>query len=808
MGMETMFETTFEKVQEHVQNFEANKHAYLALDYSEAAVRKDFIDKFFIALGWDVNHDVQKNPYEQEVKVEPPVSVGANQRHADYAFRLAPHFNDVRFFVEAKKPSVLIATKENYFQVIRYGWNSQTPLAVLTDFQQFHVIDCRFRPDPDTALNHSVATFHYTEYTDREKFAQIYWLFSREAVLAGSLQKRAAELPTPRGKAVQRGLFPGAYKSVDESFLEQLDELRIDLARAFKDIDSDFDSETLTELTQRTIDRLVFLRFLEDKGIEIHDSIDKFGNTSTSWEDFIAACHRLDGIYNGIIFKKHSILDAPDFRVDDVVFGGICENLASVNTPYDFNSIPIHILGSIYERFLSNVIVASAKHARIEKEPETRKAGGVYYTPEYICRYIVTNTVGKIIMGKTPNEIAAMRFADIACGSGSFLLCIYDFLLQYHGSYFNTLSKKEKSRTVKSGDCIERDGKLYLSLRKKREILLNNIYGVDIDAQAVEVTQLSLFLRLLQEETTVSARQYQLDFEHVRQMKKLLPDLSKNIVCGNSLIGIDNLDVQLFSSDEERKLNPMNFDDAFPEIMKNGGFDAIIGNPPYVRPHKLTTTTKQLLWAQYSTFVAKSDLYSCFMERGLSLTRQGGRFSYIVPQTWTSLESFTTIRKFIIENAQVLKLVQLPKKVFAEATVETCIFVFERCPAEQIHSDYLIQVEYLDEDGQSLFVREFPQQNIANAHLYNFQLYTKNEQRGILDKVISKGSPLGQFVKFVYGFKTADDAKFIHKDNKFKDDRLFIRSAAIQRYGHTPPEEYVRYVPDLMTNSLKFSRWH
>jgi adenine-specific DNA-methyltransferase len=634
--LESRFKIAFEVVQELVRTFEASKRAYLGQDYSEAQVRKDFIDKFFIALGWDVNHDIQKNPYEQEVKVEPSVIVGATQRHADYAFRLAPNFNDVRFYVEAKKPSATIATKENYFQVIRYGWNSQTPLAVLTDFKHFHIIDCRFKPDPDTALNNSIATYHYTEYADREKFALIYWLFSREAVFAGSIQKRASELPKPHGKVVQRGLFPGAYKPVDESFLEELDEFRTDLARAFKITDPDLDSETLTELTQRTLDRLVFLRFLEDKGIEIRDSINNFGDKGTVWEDFIAACRRLDDIYNGIVFKQHSILDIPTFRVDNAIFEGICERLAAVNTPYDFNSIPIHILGSIYERFLGNVIIATAKRVHIEEKPDIRKAGGVYYTPEYISRYIVTNTVGKLIAGRTPNEIADMRFADIACGSGSFLLCIYDFLLQYHGSYYNALSERERARTLKSGDCIERSGKIFLSLRKKREILINNIYGVDIDAQAVEVTQLSLFLRLLQEETTVSTRQYLLEFEHIRQMRKLLPDLNKNIICGNSLIGRD-FQQDLFGEDE-RELNPMNFEDAFPEVMKRGGFDAVVGNPPYRREldykHLLNQIGLGTFGQKYRS--PRMDLWYYFVHRGLEILKPKGVLSFIVNAYWTS----------------------------------------------------------------------------------------------------------------------------------------------------------------------------
>jgi adenine-specific DNA-methyltransferase len=537
-------ETAHKRVSELVERFQANQAGYLSSDYQEAEARKDFIDKFFMALGWDVNHEVQTNPYAQEVKVERSIVAGG-QRRADYAFYLEPNYRDVRFFVEAKKPSVDIGTRENYFQLIRYGWNAETPLAVLTDFEQFHIIDCRYKPDIETALGRAIAKYHYSDYTKRDKFAEIYWLFSHEAVTLGSLEERARELPKPRGKAVQRGLFPGGYQSIDESFLKELDEHRVTLARTFKRRNPRLDSDTLTELAQRTLDRLIFLRFLEDKGIEMQRLVDTFGAKGPAWEDFIAASHRLDGVYDGVVFRRHGILDSDQFRVDDAVFADICESLVHVNSPYDFNAIPIHILGSIYERFLGKVIVATAKRIRVEDKPEVRKAGGVYYTPEYIVRYIVEKTVGRLIAGKAPDQIKEMRFCDIACGSGSFLLGIYDFLLDYHGTYYN-----QRPAKARKGDCITRDGNLYLSLQKKREILLNNIYGVDIDPQAVEVAQLSLYLRLMQDETAVSTHQYLLDFEHTARMKRLLPDLGKNIIRGNSLIGTDILDGQLFTADQ------------------------------------------------------------------------------------------------------------------------------------------------------------------------------------------------------------------------------------------------------------------
>lgn len=665
MTTQDAFEAAFARVNELAETFKANEARYLSADYQEAEARKDFIDKFFIAMGWDVNHDVQTNPYEQEVKVE---KSAAEQRRADYAFHLAPNFRDVRFFVEAKKPHGDVATAENCFQTIRYGWNSDTPLAVLTDFEQFHILDCRYKPDPATATSRSIATYHYSDYADRNKFAEIYWLFSREAVADGSIEKRAKDLPKPRGKAVQRGLLPGGYQSIDDAFLKELDQYRIDLAKAFKQQNPELDSQTLTELAQCTLDRLVFMRFLEDKGIEPERLVDNFGDKGAAWEGFIAASRRLNSIYNGIVFRQHALLDAPDFRVDGTAFAGICESLSHSNSPYDFNAIPIHILGSIYERFLGKVIVATDKRVRVEEKPDVRKAGGVYYTPEYIVRYIVENTVGKLIEGKTPEQIAEMRFADISCGSGSFLLAVYDLLLTYHGNYYNHNPGK-----ARKDDCVRRNGILYLSLAKKRDILLKNIYGVDIDFQAVQVCQLSLYLKLLQDETTTSAHQYLLEFAHVARLKRLLPDLSKNIVCGNSLVGRDILEGQLFENGDERALNPMNFEDAFPAVMKRGGFDAVVGNPPYVRIQGFPRAQIEYFTRRYRSATGNCDLYVSFVDRGYGLLKSGGRLGYIVPNKFFRTDYGVGLRELIAEEHAVAAIVDFGFSQVFDAATYTCL---------------------------------------------------------------------------------------------------------------------------------------
>jgi len=829
--MPSGFDAALAKVKELVAVFRANEGFYLSPSYQEQEARRDFIDKFWLALGWDVNHETQKNPFEQEVKVERR-ELGSSQRRADYAFYLAPNFRDVKFYVEAKKPHGDIATADNYFQTIRYGWSSSTPVAVLHDFEQFEILDCRYRPHIDTALAQNIRKYHFRQYEDPDQFAEIYWLFSREAVADGSLEKFAETLPKKRGKAVQRGLLGDAWKKIDESFLGELDEFRDELARAFKGGNPRLDGEILTELTQRTLDRLVFLRFLEDKHIEPQNRIAYFGDKGTAWQDFVAESRRLDGIYNGIVYKKHEILDSPDFKLDDDVFSGICERLSHLNSPYDFNAIPIHILGSIYERFLGKVIISTDKRARVEEKPEVRKAGGVYYTPEYIVRYIVENTVGTLIAGKTPAQIAEMRFADIACGSGSFLLGVYDLLIRHHTAYYN-----ENSGKTKKGDVVERDDGLHLSLQKKREILLNNIYGVDIDPQAVEVAQLSLYLKLLQDETPASARHHQLEFQET-----LLPSLNKNIVCGNSLIGTDILTGQLFASEEERKLNPMDFEQRFPHIFKTaggvlrempipldfsfpgvplhgsfsykklkrpkavppaiaqteGGFDAIVGNPPYVRPHNLGDTVKKYFWQHYLTFTHKSDLYCCFMEKATRLLKPGGLFSYIVSQGWLRLNSFQDLRRFILQNYRIIQLVELPYNVFAHAQVSTGIFVFGKSLKEKKDKIQILRGTPVANAAVFDIVREIPQKVFHETFQNVFDVSLSPETEAIKEKM-RRGIPIAANYEICFGLKTGDDEKYLHhKKGLHPDDKPLLRGEDVKRYETKYKGEYVWYVPKKM----------
>jgi len=830
--MPSNFDQAFEQVKQLAADFKANEKFYLSPLYQEAETRRDFIDKFLLALGWDVNHDTQKNPYEQEVKVERKEQ-GLSQRHADYAFYLAPNFHDVKFHVEAKKPFADIATPDNYFQTICYGWNSKTSVAVLFDFEQLEIVDCRFKPNLETALERNLKKFHYSQYSDKEEFAEIYWLFSREAIAGGSLEKYAQALPKKRG-AAQRGLVSGGDQFVDEAFLEALDAHRDALAHIFKNHNPKLDGETLTEVTQRTLDRLVFMRFLEDKHIEPEPLVAGFGERGSAWGNFITASRRLDGIYNGVVFKKHDILERPNFKIDDEQFAKICKALCHVNSIYNFNSIPIHILGSIYERFLGKVIVATDKRARVEEKPEVRKAGGVYYTPEYIVRYIVENTVGRLIAGKTPAQIAEMRFADIACGSGSFLLGVYDLLIRHHARFYN-----ENRAKAKMDEVVERDDGLHLSLEKKREILLNNIYGVDIDRQAVEVAQLSLYLKLLQDETPGSARTYQLEFHET-----LLPSLNKNIVCGNSLIGTDILTGQLFASEEEKKLNPMDFEQRFPHIFArgtggsvlretamsvdfdypgapmhgsfsykkkkfpkytpppmletNGGFDAIIGNPPYrmLQPHNTDSGTLAYLRNHYVAADFKIELFHLFLQRAISLVNSGGFQSYIVPTTVLNNVYAESLRKWLLNKCCIEQICVARGRVFADADVHTSVMVFRVEPENRKRDQQLIQTTA--EMGQAFaakpqFSGKTKQATFSELPGCVWNILVNEQNKSLISRLANEFPALKKLTAINRGLITGDRDKYFVGSKKTKDHVPIIAGGDVQRYLVAKSSEFVLF---------------
>ena len=666
--------TAPETVHELVAKFDQHRKEYQT-HKNETELRREFLDPFFEALGWDVFNKKSYSERFKEVLHEASVEVEGKAKAADYAFRAG---DKTIFFVEAKKPSVNIGENpEPAFQLRRYGWSAKLPVSILTDFEQLAVYECRTKPSKkDKASFGRVKLYHYSEYI--EKWDEIAGVFSREAVLQGAFEQFAEEAKGKKGTA-----------QVDDAFLEEIERWRDMLARNIALRNPSIQNEReLNYAVQLTIDRIIFLRIGEDRGIEPEGQLQEIGNPAAIgrgngeqvYAELVALFRRADTRYNSGLFHfsneqgQSSNPDSltPDLQIDDKVLKDILHNLYYPESPYVFTYLSADILGQVYEQFLGKVIRLTEGHrAKVEEKPEVRKAGGVYYTPTYIVNYIVENTVGKLVEGKTPGQVANLKVLDPACGSGSFLLGAYQFLLNWHDDWY-THNQPEKWAKGKEPAIYQAiDGDWRLTTNERKRILLNNIYGVDIDAQAVEVTKLSLLLKVLEGESG----QLTLGFERV------LPDLGENIKCGNSLIGSDYYDerqMPLLPDEEFYRINAFDWKKEFASIFVQSGFDAIIGNPPYVRMEAFKEI-KDYLRKNYACHEERSDIYAYIIERVHKIMKQGGLFGMIVSNKFLRANYGKPLRDFIQENASVNKVVDfagLP--VFKGATVRTIILLTSR----------------------------------------------------------------------------------------------------------------------------------
>jgi hypothetical protein len=401
---------------------------------------------------------------------------------------------------------------------------------------------------------------------------------------------------------------------------------------------------------------------------------------------------RADGRYNSGLFHFTPERERPEppddltlgLAIDDKPLTDILQKLYFPDSPYEFSVLPIEILGQVYEQFLGKVIRLTEGHrAKVEEKPEVRKAGGVYYTPSYIVDYIVQHTVGTLLGEKTPSQASKLRVLDPACGSGSFLIGAYRYLLDCHLQWYMEDDAEKHARGKSPKLYRGPAGDWRLTTAEKKRILLNNIYGVDIDPQAVEVTKLSLLLKVLEGESGETLAN-QLRIFHERA----LPDLGGNIKCGNSLISSDFYNgnqLQLFDDEDRFRINAFDWRDdekGFGRIMSAGGFDAVIGNPPYVRMEAFKEQ-KIYLRQHYTTHDERSDLYVYFIERELQLLRKSGRFGMIVSNKFLRANYGRNLRSHVVEVANVERIVDLAGlRVFGKPTVRTVLLIAEKGAAK------------------------------------------------------------------------------------------------------------------------------
>lgn len=689
-----------------VREFRAGAAVYKdAKKFDEAKIRAGFLDPLFEALGWPVRSGQRRIGRDREVVVEDRAGKG-NKKRPDYGFYAR---GDLKFYVEAKPPSRDLSKDDHaVFQLKSYVWSERAPLGVLTDFEEFKTFHGAFKPrfdKPDMGRVPALC-FGFVDYLDQ--FDLLFETFSRDAVIEGSIERLLASVLSStirqRGQ-VERDLFKvrGA-RAVDDDFLDALATWREELAKGMARSNTFRDGYQLTEAVQRFLDRLVFTRVAEDRGIErsltlvrARERWESDGRKKPLYGYLIQLFRQLAPQFNGGLFSPHPLSDQATLE-DDKILTTILDSLYFPEGQYKFDAMPVELFGAVYERFLGSVVrVTDGGHrAKVEEKPEVRHAGGVYYTPRFIVDAIVEKTVGPLVVGKSPSEVLKLRIIDPACGSGSFLLGAFQFLIDWHLRYF-AVPGREQTKEFKKSAYIDANGDLRLLLQKKREILVNCIYGVDLDPQAVEVAQMSLYLKLLEEEAEETlALQRSLE---MWKADKYLPDLASNLRCGNSLLDSQDLNPSLlWKEEDERRINAFDWNatsTGFGQVMKprkgegSPGFDAVIGNPPYIRVQELTEFAPvevDLYKTKYRTAAEGNyDIYVVFIERCLKLLRENGNLGFIVPAKWWQAAYGEALRQLISAGRHYTSIFDFAhEQVFEGPTTYTCISIFAGRPTQAV----------------------------------------------------------------------------------------------------------------------------
>lgn len=662
-------------IKDLVQKYDENRTAYLKADYNETQLRTDFLDPLFEILGWDIKNSQGKATNEREVLVEEALREDANSntKKPDYTFRL---FSERKFFLEAKKPHVKIETDpEPAKQVRRYGFTAKVKISVLSNFEYLAIYDCSQPVDTNDAVNNArIKLYHYKEY--EKALEEIQSQLGHNAVYSGEFDETWKEIEDQL-----------ELSSVDDLFLEQINEWRLVLGKEIYTHQDQLDEAELNDIVQSYLNSIIFLRVCEDRNIEIYKTLLNFADNN-DFNALIQKFREADRKYNAGLFN-HALTEEI-IANNSSAFWSIIKQLYFPESTYSFVVFASDILGNIYEIFLGEQLRIKSGEIILEKKLE-HVDRDIVTTPTFIIQDILRETVAKHCEGKTDAEILQSSIADIACGSGAFLLESYQLLHDSLVDYYLNNNPDELIQTAVST--------YKLKFETKSRLLTNCIYGVDKDYNAVQACKFGLLLKLLENEgnNTIPT--------------PALPNIDPNICFGNSL-----LDSEKTSPDHQREINPYDFGET--------KYDVIVGNPPYMATEHIKQYTPKelpLFKAHYKSAYKQFDKYFLFIERGLDLLKPHGLFGYIVPSKFTRVGAGKKLRELLSSKKEVEQIISFgANQIFQNKTTYTCLLILKKTEHENLNylevqslkdwktrnispQDYdSVEFEELDDEGWAL----------------------------------------------------------------------------------------------------------
>lgn len=714
-------ETAYNEIERLIKDFKSLP-ASQRKGMNEMQTRLGYILPLFRALGWDINNINEVSPEEK-------VSRG----WVDFSFRLS---NVPRFFLETKRANEDLNNPAFVKQAIDYAWTKSVTWALLSDFEGLRVFNAEWKErDPFRA---QFFEFDLDSYlTD---FDRLWWL-SKPEISARRLDIEAEKV----GKKIKR--LP-----VSQNLFDDLKHWRANLYKNYKAFNLGYSPAQIDEAVLRLLNRLIFIRTAEDREVEnnrlralVRELKDR--KQIEGLDRGLAQLFReLDGVYNSELFARHfsEELKIPPSDLEEVIEGLYEKNY----TRYNFNALEADVLGTAYEQYLGAIVTESTDDpqtsfipaAHVETKRIKRKSQGIYYTPAFVTKYIVQQTVGKHLSEQGYNASTPPRVLDMACGSGSFLIEAFDMI--------DNFVAKERGQAQKDEIDIH-------DRARQLEVLRNCIYGVDKDKQAVEVARLNLLLRGL----------------HSREKLPMLDNIANG----------DSLKIDTYSAH-------------FPHVLKDGGFDVIIGNPPYVNVFNLPPKDVEFYSQTFKTFKNKYDLYGFFLERGIELLKNDGVLGFITSRTWLTIDSFSKLREYLLKNGLIEKIVLMPSKTFQDATVETAIIIFKKKNDQNQIRENIISILEYDEDKQAFLNKgDIPQQIFLDSPSYLFNLTWDISKDAVFTKMSNASFALGNVFSFSLGIKTSDNERFVFSKKKSKMDLPVLRGRDIYRFRVEKNDLWLHY---------------